>query len=633
MMLNIYTSGNMRLYYFLDCQMKRFAKVSVPVITIALGGCGTILISEIPDGNLQANINSVRTEKGKGISQATLDQISRRAAWSTQVFNPKTSPKLSYAESLKVRGIKGLNADEAVEAMLINSMLTEPYRNLESPHHVSTKEKSNTAVPKVCLALSGGGIRSASVAIGALKALNESKQLPNVDVVSAISGGSYALGWYAKNVTKGLENEVIFSNDAINKSIDPGLLSRTLSVLGLLGSMWNFLTSGAQFAHGYDSSSLLSSYEIMIRDSFLGGGYSDFNVSEVARIVTQKRFPIPVIGIAAYPLTEKIYNSTEDSYRRTAASISELSASHKLNDTYLEWSPFRFGIPGFGYSTVPLTPSWSLGSLIALSGAAIDEAHKEETARNINAVIRLGGRMSMTLPKQYPIAEPPSLSSVNRSLFYATDGGFVDNLGIFPLVLRGCETVVVIDAEYDPFWQFEGYSVIQTRLKDEHNLQLTIPEIDAIKLSEPNQSWGTIDRRDGMKIPKTPKDDKGADRSCKSISFYDCPARRTDKPLVFKGTLERAPTSQADLHNPRTTTVIYAKLGINQDSEKISEIAKLLTPCREKPDSCDFPHHPTVDKEDKKKSQKFERDVFNAYVAVGNLLGHEASKHLAKLSN
>lgn len=49
--------------------------------------------------------------------------------------------------------------------------------------------------PQLGLALSGGGTRAASFSIGVLKALHEEGILNKVDVLSAVSGGSYAAYW------------------------------------------------------------------------------------------------------------------------------------------------------------------------------------------------------------------------------------------------------------------------------------------------------------------------------------------------------------------------------------------------------------------------------------------------------
>ncbi|GFE56267.1 patatin-like phospholipase family protein [Geobacter sp. AOG1] len=60
------------------------------------------------------------------------------------------------------------------------------------PHDVGTKG----AEPRIGLALSGGGPRSASFTMGVLKALDEKGVMDRLDVISSVSGGSYAMYWY-----------------------------------------------------------------------------------------------------------------------------------------------------------------------------------------------------------------------------------------------------------------------------------------------------------------------------------------------------------------------------------------------------------------------------------------------------
>jgi hypothetical protein len=50
--------------------------------------------------------------------------------------------------------------------------------------------------PKIGLALSGGGTKAAVFAHGVLHGLNDAGVLKNVDVISSVSGGSYAAMWY-----------------------------------------------------------------------------------------------------------------------------------------------------------------------------------------------------------------------------------------------------------------------------------------------------------------------------------------------------------------------------------------------------------------------------------------------------
>lgn len=71
----------------------------------------------------------------------------------------------------------------------------------ETPTHLFAAEQQRfnktdrERPPSLGIALSGGGNRSAAFSIGILQALQEKRLLEDVDVISAVSGGSYALSW------------------------------------------------------------------------------------------------------------------------------------------------------------------------------------------------------------------------------------------------------------------------------------------------------------------------------------------------------------------------------------------------------------------------------------------------------
>jgi hypothetical protein len=76
------------------------------------------------------------------------------------------------------------------------------WRNIpesEKGYYKSSRDLKD-GVPKLGLALSGGGQRAASVSIGFLEALHRNKKLEKIDVISSVSGGSYAAyWWYSKD--------------------------------------------------------------------------------------------------------------------------------------------------------------------------------------------------------------------------------------------------------------------------------------------------------------------------------------------------------------------------------------------------------------------------------------------------
>ena len=52
------------------------------------------------------------------------------------------------------------------------------------------------ASPRFGVCFSGGGNRSAALSIGVLRALHAKDLIHKIDVISAVSGGSYALSWF-----------------------------------------------------------------------------------------------------------------------------------------------------------------------------------------------------------------------------------------------------------------------------------------------------------------------------------------------------------------------------------------------------------------------------------------------------
>ncbi len=71
------------------------------------------------------------------------------------------------------------------------------YTNCVHPDEIKYIQSVNGEwPPKLGLALSGGGTRAASYSIGVLKALNETGVLDKVDIISSVSGGSYASYWF-----------------------------------------------------------------------------------------------------------------------------------------------------------------------------------------------------------------------------------------------------------------------------------------------------------------------------------------------------------------------------------------------------------------------------------------------------
>lgn len=88
-------------------------------------------------------------------------------------------------------------------ALIFNIMATfllsgcaAPSLSRRQPDITHEREYLGGRDPEVGLALSGGGTRSASYSIGVLNALSEMGAMEKIDVISSVSGGSYASYWY-----------------------------------------------------------------------------------------------------------------------------------------------------------------------------------------------------------------------------------------------------------------------------------------------------------------------------------------------------------------------------------------------------------------------------------------------------
>src|SRR5437588_12507011 len=93
-------------------------------------------------------------------------------------------------------------ADGSSNPLFLNEVLAKEYeilRGVKPPNGSSVKElqreMDKEEVPLSSLCISGGGIRSATFALGILQGLAEKGLLGRFDYLSTVSGGGYIGGW------------------------------------------------------------------------------------------------------------------------------------------------------------------------------------------------------------------------------------------------------------------------------------------------------------------------------------------------------------------------------------------------------------------------------------------------------
>jgi hypothetical protein len=109
----------------------------------------------------------------------------------------------------------------------------EPVR----PELADGSEHAREVIEAVGLALSGGGMRSAAVCLGALQALNHNDALRNVDYLSTVSGGGYIGCSLTATMTKS-GGEFVFGTEPSNPASKP--LTREISDTEAVGHLRNY---------------------------------------------------------------------------------------------------------------------------------------------------------------------------------------------------------------------------------------------------------------------------------------------------------------------------------------------------------------------------------------------------------
>lgn len=323
-----------------------------------------------------------------------------------------------------------------------------------------------TGLPRACVALSGGGTRSAAFSIGVMQSLAESGLLDRVDVISGVSGGSYALAWYltskinaeARAGRRLLAREVLAEDGVAVRSIlqTPGLISTPYGVLAV-GT--NVMNQAMKVLFGEDNAAN-NPYWAALHATFLSGACADcvvdgrFLMKDLAPLLSLDGLPFPVIGMSAR--TRAQGKCDPPGTPRTS-----------LEQSYFEVTPLRQGSLNF-YTDGGM--GLALADAVALSGAAVSVPSAQYCAIADAAGQSLGTwwRYSSAshVPRDAPVggADAPWIESQETERFLA-DGGHVENLGIFPLVQRLCQSILVIDAEHDPNLVFEGLEVLGSHLE------------------------------------------------------------------------------------------------------------------------------------------------------------------------
>lgn len=307
------------------------------------------------------------------------------------------------------------------------------------------------------LALSGGGYRSATFGIGVMKSLYDMGNLKDIEVISAVSGGTYAAYWL---LTSSIEDGVftgsefggsVFSsrcesgNDFCKKkTINENFLVKTCELM----TRANFVTYKDIVESWFRSYDAPKMYRCKIERSF---GHGGAGIDE-GKALNQCLYDAPESQ------SVKVHNMREAVEKRYIpyfifnATLSEIGGINYDNNEMrepidngwrnglYEFTPLYRGNKYFDYVNWEEKNSMYLSNISAISGAAVKLALKQKIDSHMHAKIQ------------------------NKKI-ELSDGGHSENLGVVALVRRGVKNVIVVDAEHDKELTLEGYFILKDRLK------------------------------------------------------------------------------------------------------------------------------------------------------------------------
>ncbi len=271
------------------------------------------------------------------------------------------------------------------------------------------------------------------------------------------------------------------------------------------------------------------------------------------------------------------------------------------NADFFFFSPLFTGSEATGYVDTAQMEAKSAGlnagAAMAISGAAASSNMGSETIKPLVPTlailnIRLGYWLSNPakvagalrkawlgrfFDKFYFLKELFGLLTENSATVYLTDGGHIENLGLYELLRRRCKLIIAIDAEADPDLSFGSLMTLERYARIDFGLRIGLP-------------WQAV--RDKTKAVSAELLENGG------LEHDDT----HNGPHCALGTIYY-PRKDGDAHDPDSTGVLlYVKSSFTGDENDYVIDYKRRNP--------DFPHETTLD-------QLFTEEQFEAYRNLG----------------
>jgi hypothetical protein len=298
--------------------------------------------------------------------------------------------------------------------------------------------------PELCISLSGGGIRSGAVALGLLQEFYARDVLSRTNYVSSVSGGGFPVfGILAESTRKNATLKSLLSEDSayvqeVKKGgghfVDPKeefSIILSASTQWLVGHVLDYAseTTLSDLFHGRIGRRYTVHYGALTLDyghkiaSTFAPGVSGLSTTRLYEVKVPVGFPTPIIvGSFVRSRNYAFYNGFGDD-----------------PSTLFEFTPTWAGPIGSRYPA-EFYRDLNLTDTIVASAAGVDETYDVHSADfQLPEWIK---RIGVSLGISFYLPEDKDV--------YVSDGGFVENLGVLPLIDLSCQEIVALDATFDP---------------------------------------------------------------------------------------------------------------------------------------------------------------------------------------
>lgn len=341
-------------------------------------------------------------------------------------------------------------------AAALSGCALDPIRS-QPPWNPEAVYQQRWAMGPVCIAFSGGGIRSSAFSIGGMQGLQDAGLLQKADLLTATSGGAYAASWlYTATRSRGLSLEDALESD----SKEQARLARRAEyfvdragsgTIGVLGAATAFIENSYNpMQCEKNSPSLLtlgSSYGYQLDIAGMFHDSKQPNFVDITQPLREPKLPMLVIGVTTTPGHQPTCDGNID---------------EQLFPGEISHEGLRSG------STVIRADisTWKVMEVVASAGSALDVTPAQSDGFSL---CRLGKNFR-------PLTGSATCTPDHEKspVTYITDGGFTDNLALLPAIQRQCKVIVSFDATHDPTFTFED---LKQREKELSVLGVNLGEI------------------------------------------------------------------------------------------------------------------------------------------------------------